>query len=248
MTEFVYRQSFPIEDLHLDCFGRLKPSVLLYFVQEISGQHAAQLGTSWEALNEKHLFWAIIRHRIAITRMPTAGETLYLETWPMPTTRTAYPRATVAYDKNGQEVLRTVALWVLMDSNTRTMVLPGKSGVSVPGILRGNELDTPGSLVPVTLANVTSYRVGYSQLDRNGHMNNTRYLDWVDDLLPATFHENHIPAQINLCYLAEAREDQDISLAWETGPEGELQVDATHSDEAGNSRRIFGASVTFRPV
>ena len=248
MNESFYRRSFTLEDIHLDRFRRLKPSVLLYFVQEISGQHAAVLGTDWETLAQKNLFWAIIRHRVEITRMPVAGESIHLETWPMPTTRTAYPRATVAYDDQGNELFRTVALWVLMDLNTRAMVLPGKSGIAVPGILRGSELDAPISLPPAPLANTTLRRVGFSELDRNGHMNNTKYLDWVNDLLPSDFHEKQIPARINLCYLAEAREDQDISLTWETGPEGELRVNATHTDEAGNSHRIFGAGVTFRLV
>lgn len=248
MHESVYRRSFTLEDIHLDRFRRLKPSVLLYFVQEVSGQHAAVLGTDWETLAQKNLFWAIIRHRIDITRVPVAGETIHLETWPMPTTRTAYPRATVAYDDQGKELFRTVALWVLMDLNTRAMILPGKSGVTVPGILRGSELDTPISLPPAPLANTTERRVGFSELDRNGHMNNTKYLDWVNDLLPSAFHETQIPTQINLCYLAEAREGQLISLAWETGTEGQLRVDATHTDEAGKSHRIFSAGVTFRCV
>ncbi len=245
MQQFVYRQSFTLEDIHLDRYRRMKSSVLLYFVQEVSGQHAALLGTDWETLAKKNLFWAIIRHRVQITRMPVAGETIHLETWPMPTTRTAYPRATVAYDDQGKELFRTVALWVLMDLNTRSMVLPGKSGVTVSGILRGMELDNPLSLPPTLLSNTTCRRVGFSELDRNGHMNNTKYLDWVNDLLPSSFHEGHIPSQINLCYLAEAREDQQISLTWETGPEGDLRVDATHTDDAGNSHRIFGASFTF---
>ncbi|MBQ6840312.1 MAG: hypothetical protein IJO45_06435 [Oscillospiraceae bacterium] len=248
MSESVYRQSFTIEDIHLDRFRRLKPSVLLYFVQEISGQHAALLGTSWEALAEKNLFWAIIRHRIQITRMPTAGETLHLQTWPMPTTRTAYPRATVAYDDQGQEVFRTVALWVLMDLKTRSMVLPGKSGVAVPGILRGDELETPASLTPALLKHNTMRRVGFSELDRNGHMNNTRYLDWVSDLLPSSFHAEQTPAQINLCYLAEAKEDQQLRLSWEMTPEGTLRVDAERTNEDGQVHRIFSAGVTFSQV
>lgn len=245
MNESVYTLNFTVEDIHLDRFRRLKPSVLLYFVQEIAGQHAALLGTDWETLVQKNLFWAIIRHRIQITRLPTAGETLQLQTWPMPTTRTAYPRATVAYDAQGQEVFRTVALWVLMDRNTRAMVLPGKSGVTVPGILRGNELDSPGSLAPVPLGNLTSRRVGFSELDRNGHMNNTRYLDWVNDLLPSSFHEKQTPVQMSLCYLAEATEAQKIDLSWEMTADGTLRVEAVRTGEGEKAHRIFSAGVTY---
>ena len=245
MIASVYSQNFTVEDIHVDRFRRLKPSVLLYFVQEVSGQHAALLGTDWETLARKDLFWAIIRHRIQITRMPTAGETLQLQTWPMPTTRTAFPRATVAYDEKGQEVFRTVALWVLMDRNNRSMVLPGKSGVSVPGIIRGGELETPGSLAPVPLANEASRRVCYGELDRNGHMNNTHCLDWAADLLPSSFHENRVPAQISVCYLAEAREGQLLELGWEMTPEGTLRLETTHTPEGEKAHRIFSVSVTF---
>ncbi len=245
MNEFVYQQSFPLEDIHLDRFGRLKLSVLLYFVQEISGRHAASLGSEWDTLAEKNLFWAIIRHRIQITRMPAAGETLHLQTWPMPTTHTAYPRATVAYDAQGREVFRTVALWVLMDTNTRAMVLPGNSGITVPGVLRGGELKTPGSLVPIPLANKTFRQVDRSDLDQNGHMNNARYLDWVSDLLPVDFPQCQVPAQVSLCYLAEAREGQQLSLSWEMDKDGTLRVEATHTPQGEKAHRIFAAAVTF---
>ena len=243
MSESVYSRSFRLEDLHLDRFGRLKPSVLLYFVQEISGQHAALLGGSWEDLAEKNLFWAIIRHRIHITRMPGAGETLQLQTWPMPTTRTAYPRVTVAYDEKGQEVFRTVALWVLMDKNTRAMVLPGKSGVTVPGVDLQPGLDMPVSLPAVEGEKKTHCQVLYSQLDRNGHMNNTRYLDWVDDLPGSDFHAAHTPAQIHLCYLSEAREREQVTLNWTLSEDNHLRVEATRPQ--GQTQRIFRAEIVF---
>ena len=245
--ESFYRESFTLSDLHLDCHRRLKPSVLLYFVQEVSSKHAAMLGSDWETLADKNLFWAIIRHKVQITRMPEAGETITLETWPMPTTRVAYPRATVAYDENGNELFRTVALWVLMDLQTRAMVLPGKSGVIVNGLIRGKELDIPPSILPKTLENHVVRTVGYTELDRNGHMNNTRYLDWVDDLLPAAFHQDHPMKEILLCYLTEAREGQQIRLFWNHNEAGELSVDALRTDENNpeKSHRIFAAKVTF---
>ena len=76
--ESIFKQSFTITDLHVDRYRRLKPSVLLYFTQEVSGQHAALLGADWETLAEKKLFWAIIRHRVEITRLPGPGETIKL--------------------------------------------------------------------------------------------------------------------------------------------------------------------------
>lgn len=242
-----YRQTFQISDIHLDCFGRVKPSVLLYFAQEVAGKHAALLGADWDTLNKKNLFWAIIRHQIQVTRLPVSGETVTLETWPMPTTRVAYPRATVGYDKDGNVLFQTVALWVLMDTETRRMVLPGKSGVTVEGILCGGELALPGSLAPAKLPQQARRKVGYGSLDRNLHMNNTRYLDWIDDLLPSDFHYGHPVQGINVCYLSEAREGQELTLHWELTEDGLLSVDACRekADLPGSDERVFAAKIQY---
>ncbi len=245
--EPIYRKHIKLTDLHLDCYQRLKPSVLLYLIQEMAAEHAKELGTGWEVLAEKRIFWALIRHKIQISRLPEAGETVTLETWPMPTTRVAYPRATVAYDAQGNELFRSVALWVLMDLDTRAMLLPGKSGIVVNGWFRGNELDIPSSISPRELAQVTQRRVGYTELDKNGHMNNTRYLEWVDDLLPAAFHREHPLKQITLCYLSEALEGQTLQMHWGLDQAGSLWVDALRQtdDDSLKTHRVFAAHLEF---
>lgn len=241
--ESIYTQSFTLTDLHVDCHRRLKPSALLYLTQEISGKHAAQLGAAWEDLDAKNLFWAIIRHRVEITRLPEADETITLETWPMPTTRVAYPRATVAYDAQGNVLFKTVAIWVLMDHTTRAMVLPGKSGVGVPGILRGIEIPPPGSIPVKELANHAVRTVGYSELDRNGHMNNTFYMNWTDDLLGNDYHKSHTLCSFNICYLSEATEGQIVDLCWEISEENTLSLEGQTTGETRH--RVFAVSADY---
>lgn len=241
------RQTFTISDMEVDCFGKLKLSSLLFFAQEVAGHHSELLGVGYDELESKRLFWAVTRHRVQITRLPTRGETITVETWPMPTTRVAYPRAMAAYDAEGNELFRSISLWVLMDLDSRAMVLPGKSGITVNGTLTGNELDAPKGLLPKDLINQDIRKVTYSCLDRNGHMNNTRYLDWVDDLLPADFHRSHNPTEFVICYLNEALENQQIHLDWTLSENGSLQVDAHRENTLVNhgKDRVFAAQVAF---
>lgn len=245
--EPIYRQTKTIEDIHLDRFGRLKLSTLLYFAQEAAGGHCQILKLDWETLAQKDLFWAVIRQKVEITRLPTRGETITVETWPMPTTRSAFPRATVAYDEQGKELFRVIGLWVLMNTKTRGMVLPAKSGVDLDGTLRGTELAAPGSIAPMALENMTLRKVRFTELDRNGHMNNTRYLDWLVDLLPGKFHEHHPAKGFTICYLNEAKETQELSLSWQVLDGPVLQVDAHRekTDVSGGKERVFAAQITF---
>ena len=242
-----FEKSFHITASAVDRFDRLKPSCILDYMQEVAGDHSAMLGADRKMLTEKGLFWAVIRHRIQITRLPKSGEDILVKTWPMPTTRTAYPRSTIAWDAQGNECFRSISLWVLMDQNTRTMVLPGKSGVTVEGLLLGSELAVPGSVVPKTMENRQERTVRFSDLDYNGHMNNCKYLEWIADLLPSDFHKDRQICEITLNYLSEARETEILALQWEMSPEGCMTVDAQRlgEDTSANHSRVFVAQIQF---
>lgn len=242
--EPLYTQEYTITDIAVDRYGRLKTSMILYLAQEVAGHHCNLLSVDYDTLAAKRMFWAVTRHHVQITRLPVRGETIRIETWPMPTTRVAYPRSVIAYDQNGDECFRAISLWVLMDLDKRSMILPGKSGISVIGTLRGLELDSPAGLVAKQLCNHRNRTVCYTDLDRNGHMNNTKYLDWINDLLPSQFHENHYPKEMTVCYLCEAREGQDLEMSWDFIQEDCLQVDAHRKNEE-NNERIFSARYLF---
>ena len=246
----IYVKEFEVSPVAVDQFDRLKTSRILACLQEVAGDHSAILGTDQKSLTEKNLFWAVIRHRVQITRLPGSGEKLRIETWPMPTTRTAYPRSTIAYDEQGNECFRSISLWILMDAGTRAMVLPGKSGVEVTGLLRGCELQSPGSLIPREMARAQIRKVRYTDLDLNGHMNNCRYPDWVSDLLPSDFHARHEVRELTLCYMSEVTENEEVTLHWDLAEGPVMTVEATRSDgemTAAHSR-VFSARVEFQDV
>ena len=242
--EPIYQQTFTVTDNCVDCFGRLKPSMILYYVQDVAGRHFDRISMDYDALAQKGMIWAIIRQKVQITRIPKRGETVRVETWPMPTTRVAYPRSVVAYDESGNEVFRSISIWVLMDINSRSMILPGKSGISVAGTLRGNELAAPNALPAKNLTNHRSRTVSFTDLDRNGHMNNTKYMDWIDDLIPSAFHQSHDLKEFTVCYMSEAREGQALSMQWGFLEDGSLQVDA-HRMAEEKDQRIFAAKLQF---
>jgi medium-chain acyl-[acyl-carrier-protein] hydrolase len=242
--EPIYSQNFEITDLYVDCFGRLLPSKILFMMQEVAGNHFTELSMDYDALAQQGLFWAITRNKVQITRLPVRGEKIRLETWPMPTTRVAYPRSIVAYDEAGNEVFRSITLWVLMDLGSRSMVLPGKSGIEVAGTLRGNELASPLGLPAKALANRRSRSVCFTDLDRNGHMNNTKYLEWIDDLMPSEFHRDRELKEMTICYLAESWEGQTMDLCWDFPEEGVMRVD-TYRCAGDKEERVFSARLLY---
>lgn len=241
----MYTTTFPVTTLHVDRFGRCKPSGLLRFAQDAAGEHCRLLGTDWDAMAKKNYFWAVIRQKMEIARLPKTGETVTVKTWPMPTTRVAYPRATEGFDDAGNLLFRVISIWVIMDMTSRAMVLPGKSGIDVPGAITGTELKAPGGLPAVDGCCSTSRTVAFSDLDVNGHMNNARYLDWLCDLLPSEFHREHPMKEVTICYMSEALEAQALQLTWQEGTVFHLDGSVSRTDGDQGHTRIFSAEAVF---
>ena len=243
--EFVYTATFPVTTAHTDCFGRCKPSGLLRFAQDAAGQHCVELGTDWDTMAAKNYFWAVIRQRMEVSRLPMEGEMVTVKTWPMPTTRVAYPRATEGFDQEGNSLFKVISLWVIVDMESRTMILPGKSGVDVAGTSFGTELKAPGGLPAGQWTQETLRSVSFCDLDMNGHMNNARYLDWLYDLRPAAFHKDHPLKAVTICYNTEALEGQQLRLC--CSEEENLRVDGFlwKTDVSTPQTRIFSAQMEF---
>lgn len=238
--ELQFEMPVTVQPGDVDAKGDLKLSALLYYAQETAGGHCKLLGLDWDAMNEKGLFWAVLRHRVIIHRLPKLQEQVTFRTWPMPTTRVAYPRCVQALDVQGNVLLEAVSLWVIMDKEKRSMLLPGKSGVEVNGILRGCEPEAPSSLTPGSHEQCRLWTVTRHDLDLNGHVNNAKYLDHIQDLLG-----DQLPKELVVCYLAETRLEQTVTLQWSLSDDGILTVDGCRqrTDVPDRTERVFAARV-----
>lgn len=244
--DLLFEQEVAVKDCDFDEYGSFRLSALLHYAQEAAGGHCEILGLDWDSMAAKGLFWAVLRHRVLVHRMPKAGERIRVQTWPMSATRAAYPRSVRALDAEGNRLFEVVSLWVLMNTQSRAMVLPGKSGVDVPGILRGDEPAAPGSLLPMQHENTIQWVVAEKDLDVNGHVNNAKYLDHTESLA-GSFRQTHMPKEVTVCYLAEARLGQEIALNWTLTEAGILTVDGTRckAEDPEKTERVFAVRLSY---
>ena len=86
--------------------------------------------------------------------------------------------------------------------------------------------------------------VRFTDLDVNGHMNNARYLDWLADLLPGSFHQDNVIRDMTLGYVAEALEGDNLQQQWQLEEDGHLRLEITRPGGEKN-HRIFCADVQY---
>ena len=204
--------SFDMSDMN----GHIKlPSLILLSLQ-VSGSQSAQLGVSDKEILEKYnLVWIITEYDIDVIRLPRFAEEITIETEALSYNRLFCYRRFTIYDESGQAIIQMLASFALMDRDSRKvhsvdpeMVAPYQSEFSKK-IIRGpkyTDLDNPTS---------KDYHVRFYDLDMNGHVNNSKYLDWIFEVMGADFLMNHIPQKINLKYVKEVRPGGMISSSYE---------------------------------
>ena len=209
----IYERSLLLGSEHVDCFRRLRTSTLFELLQTASIRHTEELGMGRDKTLDKGLLWVIARQYVLIDRMPVYDERITLRSWPGATVRVLFPRYYEILSERGETLVRGSAVWSLMDAETRTTAFPDEYGVEIDGVETGRELPYLTKLQTTETPNHFDFIVPYSYVDLNGHMNNTRYFDLIEDHLPAA-KAGKIPLEIHTEYAAEAKRDAMLHVAW----------------------------------
>ena len=221
-----------------DINGHIKlPDVILLSLQ-VSGMQSIELGVSDKTvLDQYNLVWIITDYEIDVVRLPRFAEEITIETEAMSYNRLFCYRRFTIYDDGGQELVHMMVTFVLMNRDSRKVhsvepeiVAPYQSEFSKK-LIRGPKYDS--------LENPTSkdYRVRFYDLDMNGHVNNSKYLDWIFEVMGADFLTKHIPRKINLRYVKEVKPGGMITSAVELdGYESKHEI---ISDGATNAQAII---------
>ena len=199
-----------------DMNGHIKlPDIILLSLQ-VSGSQSAQLGVSDKEILERYnLVWIITEYDIDVIRLPRFAEEITIETEALSFNRLFCYRRFTIYDESSQAIIQMLATFALMDRDSRKvqnveaeMVAPYQSEFSKK-IIRGPkylDLENPSS---------KDYHVRFYDLDMNGHVNNSKYLDWIFEVMGSEFLMEHIPVKINLKYIKEVRPGGMITSSYE---------------------------------
>jgi len=127
-----------------------------------------------------------------------------------------FPRYYEGRDSENRLLFQGSSLWLLIDEKKRTFISPQDYGIEVPGIPEKTGIELPMAIRKINSDRPASIRTAvYSDIDLNGHVNNTRYLDWMDDLFDVHFHEVYAVKTIQINYEHEVEYGTSVSLFYE---------------------------------
>ena len=209
-----YDETFRLRSRDCDLNEKWRPSAILETMQDTAGDHSRLLGCGRDELVKKSIIWVLSRCELHMDRYPSVGEQVTVHTFPTPNRICFFPRYYIFTDARGEMIGKAGTLWLLLDLGTRRMLPPGDVGKLMPD---NRDLSVPMNL-PATVGNlqgeefVSEYLPVYTDLDVNGHVNNTRYADWLCNTLGVELMTEYEPERIILNYNREVLPGQTVTL------------------------------------
>ncbi|MDR2631711.1 MAG: acyl-ACP thioesterase [Spirochaetaceae bacterium] len=241
----IWQETFPLRFGNIDQSDRLTLASTFDFFQEVAINHAENLGVGRESLARTGQGWILSRITVLLERRPKWGETITVRSWPRGWDRLFAVRDYDIRDASDTPIVRGRSHWLILDIEKRRPLRPQGVMETLP---LNEGLDAlPGGAGALDardgLDKAAERQARYSDIDYNGHVNNARYVQWIQDVTAPDILEKADGMRLDINYLSEIKSGETIEL-W-TAPMGDSAVPDARAI-AYEGRRQEGGQAVFR--
>ena len=235
----MYQENIFITSNDVDNHYDLKISSLFKYLQQVSTNHAEKIGLGKKDTVDKGMFWVITRMKVVIYKMPKMLDTIRVTTHPGNILMFVFPRFYEIYSEEGELLVAASSSWALLDNDTHKVIMkPNVDYSKYVGEKLDEDIALPEKVTFLVLEKEEERKVRYSDIDLNGHLNNTKYIEYIVDTHDINFYQNRRIQEIVINYEKEIK-DGDIVTIYSDHQEEETIV----GDVEG--KHSFIAKVTY---
>ena len=195
---------------------------LFGMLQEAASRSAAEHGWGSDGMDEQNACWLLLRMSVVMTKLPSWQDQLTVKTWSRGFQRIYFLRDFLIYDSSGHEIGKATSMWIAADKNSHRPIRPVLfTKISEEASIDKCILyDNPPKLEPI-LTNIEEgdsehnsivKYADYSEIDRNMHVNNTRYIAWCMDAAHRETLSKCNILSLDINYLSEIKFKEKVDL------------------------------------
>lgn len=211
----LFKKNYGVEFRDIDFTKKLKMSALFNFFQDIASLAVDNLNIGINTIQEQHgVAWILIRIRVDIIRTAEWNEEVEIETWPQQPKKLEFERDFIVRDSQGNVIAKAVSTWIIADINTREIRRSELLGIEYPPIITERAIDCRLGKFKALGELQLAYKkvIGYSDIDINGHLNNSKYIDYIMDCFTVENHMKYGIKSIEVSFVNEALPGDIIKL------------------------------------
>lgn len=181
----IWEKEYCLRASDFDKFNRIKPSSVLDLFQDAAGQHAEEIGVGYDEMIKRSYLWVLTKIKFKIISQPAAYQRVTVKTWPLAPNRLSYRREYCIENEVGERLIIGSSEWVVIHSEKRRFLsvpdlYPFTDGFCEEIMLEekiGKIHDFDAQGIPRVVC------AGFSEIDVNNHVNNTKYASYVLDAI-----------------------------------------------------------------
>ncbi|WP_461247909.1 acyl-[acyl-carrier-protein] thioesterase [Treponema sp. R6D11] len=234
----IWQETFPVRFGSIDKSDRLTLDAVFQFFQEAAICHAENLNVGREDMMRTGQIWILSRMSVIVKRRPKYFENITVRSWPRGGEKLFALRDYDIRDKDGVPVVCARSGWIVLDVEKRRPIRPQSVMGGLP-LNEGENALSPedGAIAALeergNLQKAAERKARYTDLDFNGHVNNVRYIQWIEDALEPQLLENADRMRFDINYLNEILGGEDIDIM------------SAKIEDAGNASGGSGCSGAF---
>ena len=198
-----------------NCYGQLRASIALDLFQDLATQHCAEMGIGLYDLKEKGIIWVVVRQKLEFNTSATCTphQEVCVRTWPHSATKLNIMRDYSLCDKSGNTIAKGTSEWLMLNIENRKVasVLANYEGSTnffpdraFEGKLRKiKDFEAPSNPALVVVPQ-------FSDVDFNMHVNNARYVDFIQNAVSPSAEKPITSLQID--YRKEVMPGEPLQL------------------------------------
>jgi len=218
MTQMKYATKITLYNSYFDINDRLTPKSILNIFQDVASIHAEEIGVGYRAMIEKNLYWVLSRIKFDIIQMPKINQIVIVETWPHVKGRIDFDRDIRILSEEKDVLIIGTSKWCVIDTVNRMLQRTdnidyvGECCLDVNYEERFNKI-----ILPDNLKKNFDYKVNFTDLDHNEHMNNTNYATIVLNAV-----ENKKINHFEINYINECKQNDKMIVSSVVTENGEF--------------------------
>ncbi len=194
---------------------RLKLSSQMKMQQEVGEIHLENCGLPYAVLYEKGIVFVLTRSRAVIYRQPELEEKVHITTWERECKGVQFFRCYRFTDAEGNILIDSCSAFAMVDPASHKLLRPKVFHELCNVENRDKETTCPSTekiTLPEIMTPAGTRLVRYSDIDYNGHLNNTVYADLLCDFVPGGMNGRQV-REFALQYVSEAVEGDELEIS-----------------------------------
>ena len=184
---YQYTKKFFIGYSDVDKNNKCKLSKIVDLLQNTATMHSKSVGYGTKGMMELKQAWLMLGWKVRILKYPEADMDVEVRTWSRAIKAVEAKRGYEIFSEDGELLIIADSTWALFDLEAQKLIRVPEEMKNAYGTIERDMFEgekTERLKDNNVLENQVTLFVGKRDIDTNNHMNNSKYLEYITEVIP----------------------------------------------------------------